>query len=51
MTELFKGYEQEFIQSLGTTNKKIQSISVQSNRTTSLTQIKNKWPSLISRKI
>ena len=32
MTELFKGYEEEFINSLGGTNKKIQSISVQSSR-------------------
>ena len=32
MTELFKGYEEEFINSLSATNKKIQSISVQSSR-------------------
>lgn len=51
MSELFKGYEQEFIGSLTSINRKIQSISVQTNRTQALNQRRRNWLSSTSRRI
>lgn len=51
MTELFRGYEEEFISSITTIGKQVESIPLLTNRTPAPTQTKRNWPSTISRPI
>lgn len=51
MSDLFTSYEQEFLGNLTNINKKIQSISVQTNRILFLNQKRNNWHLQILKKI
>ena len=46
MSDLFRSYEQEFITSLASINKKIQSINILTNRKKIVIQKKNNWQSM-----
>ena len=46
---LFRNYEEEFIVAIAAINQKIDTIQLQTNRTSALTQTRRNWPSPTSR--